>query len=126
MTIKDRIETANDFVKIISEHGRRFFHYEGRVGKFEVRRGHVYWICEYKQKPIYLSYRYWRFHHGGTLRALVNCLADYIRGKGNLPVDHIGPWRESLCGGDLWGYGVDEMQTVRDRIKLLTETQVSQ
>jgi hypothetical protein len=119
--INDRIRIANEFVKIIAAHGRQFFHCKGTIGWFYVKRGHVYWVCEYSGKHIYLSYRYWTFHHGGTLRSLVSSLANFIRGNGSLPVNHLGPWPDHICEGDLWGYGKDEMQKVRDKCNALIQ-----
>ena len=38
-------------------------------------------------------------------------------------IRHFGPFPEWSCGGDLWGYGKDEMQKVREEIaKILKES----
>lgn len=57
---------------------------------------------------------HWKwFTNGGTLKRLCEALRDYILGRAEFPTNHLGPWPEMLCGGDLWGY-VDDMQKVRD------------
>lgn len=121
MSKENRVDTANKFIKIISDHGRRFFEHKGEVGRFELKNGHIVWVCEYTKKHIHLSYQYWKFHHGGTMRHLINQLADFIRGKRELPLGCLGPWSETMCGGDLWGYGKDEMQIVRDKCTSLND-----
>jgi hypothetical protein len=55
------------------------------------------------------------------MRHLINQLADFIRGKRELPLGCLGPWSETMCGGDLWGYGKDEMQIVRDKCTLVND-----
>ena len=115
-TKEQRIEVANRFVKIISEHGRKFFERNGKVGYFDIEHGHVVWHCEVAKKRIWLSYKYWSFGNGGTMRALINALANYIREGGELPMRHLGPWPKWIGGdGDMWGYGTDEMEKVRTR-----------
>lgn len=111
-----RLRIANHFLQIIGTHGRQFFNFKGEISRFEIWNGHIYFIDSYTRKSIYLSYKYWQrgFTQGGTMRALVNALADYIRGKRTLPIDYLGPWHPMLCDGDLWGYG-DSMEEVRKK-----------
>lgn len=109
-----RANIANELLRVIAACGRQFFSHDGRVACFDVDgRGHVWFVDAYSQKRIYTHYRYnWRgFTNGGTLRALVENLRDYIR-TGEPPSLGLGPWPAELCGGDLWGYGTD-MQRVR-------------
>jgi hypothetical protein len=124
-----RVAMANRAIEIIASHGRKFFslHADGRkteeperLSRFELRQnGRLFFIDKYTQRPIYVAYRLgrWRgFSDGGTLRALVEELADWINGKCNdFPLNHLGPWPEWICGGDLWGYG-EEMAKVREQI----------
>lgn len=121
MNKKEKIETSNKMIKIISDHGRRFFYYRGDVGYFKTKNKRLYFVDEFTKKEIYLYYRYWSFHHGGTLRALVNALKEYIMNRAEFPLNHLGPWPEYLCGGDPWGYG-KEMETVRNKCAELTLT----
>jgi len=117
-----RLDLANAMIRIISEHGRRFFCHEGRVTRFELdARGRVWLIDAWREKRIYLAYKYWNrgFSEGGTLRALIQNLYEFIVHNAEIR-HHFGPWPQTLCGGDLWGYG-NSMQTVRDEIKKLQE-----
>jgi hypothetical protein len=128
---QERLSIANRAIAVISAHGRKFFSLsaEGRtvthnrISRFELRaHGQLWFVDKYTQKSIYTSYRRgrWRgFSEGGTLRALVCEMADYISGKRkDFPVTCFGPWPEWVCGGDLWGYGED-MKVVRDEIHAL-------
>ena len=126
-----RVDLANEIIRIISQHGRRFFSLsaerreplpesEDRISRFELdARGRIWFIDKWSQRKIYTAYRYrWRhFSEGGTLRELVNSLRDYIRtgeGLGVLSL-RLGPFPEWLCGGDPWGYGAD-MGTMRAKV----------
>lgn len=119
---EQRVETANAFLRIISEHGRRFFKHEGRVSRFEIGRGgHVFLVDKYTQRRVYTHYYRWRgFTDGGTLQSLCKALAEFIAGRADLPLSHLGPWPDWVCGGDLWGYG-DDMAEVRRRCRELSE-----
>jgi hypothetical protein len=116
MTKEERLANANEMLRAIASCGRKFFAHEDRVSRFEVdQRGRVWFIDKWTQKRIYTHYRYdWRgFSEGGTLRALVERLRDFITQGKQLPPTIFGPWPEWVCGGDLWAYG-DAMQRVRD------------
>lgn len=128
---QERAKRANALLQTISEHGRRFFHHDGRVARFEVdERGRVWFIDAYSQKRIYTHYTgRWRgFTLGGTMRWLIESLRDYIR-TGKVIVGHFGPWPDEICRGDLWGYG-DDMRAIRKKavelaIAAMAETEVS-
>lgn len=62
-----------------------------------------------------------RFSEGGTLLSLCMALRDYILHDKPIPMGHFGKWPEHLCGGDLWGYGFDEMEKVRSEVTALME-----
>lgn len=121
-TRRQRVTRANEFLRAISEHGRRFFHDDGRVAHFKLdMRGRVWFIDSYSEARIWTHQEGgWGLHFtgGGTLLDLCKALRDYIMGKRCLPLNHLGPWRSELCGGDLWGYG-DDMQLVRNKCKEL-------
>lgn len=113
-----RLETANAFIRIISDHGRRFFHHEGRVAHLDLdARGRLWFVGEWNGDRQYTHHvgRWSRFHQGGTMKALVEALRDFVMGRGPLPLKYLGPWRPEYCGGDLWGYGDEEMAKVRSR-----------
>ena len=124
MTKQERMDVANEFIRIVASYGRRFFSYSGRIGRFELgSRGHIYWRDEYTQKRIYTHYLYdWRgFSNGGTMRGLVIALREFIAGRGSLPLGALGPWPNYVCGGDLWGYGADEMEQVRAKCRAMAK-----
>lgn len=120
---KRRMEIANGIIRVVSEHGRKFFAHSNGLSHFEIDEltNRLWFVDGYTQKRIYTSCRWsrWRgFSEGGTLRALIENLADFI--TKNVPIrHHFGPWRRELCDGDLWGYG-DSMQAVRDEVAKLT------
>lgn len=116
LTKRERAEIANKMLSAIASCGRKFFAYEDRVSRFEIdERGRVWLIDKYTQKRIYVAYSgRWRgFSDGGTLRALIERLRDYITIGALLPAQIFGPWPEWVCNGDLWGYG-PAMQSVRE------------
>lgn len=119
-----RVEIANKMIKIISSYGRRFFYNksDGAVAFFVIKNKRIYFVDDYTKKEIYLHYRYWNkgFLHGGTLRHLVNHLKNYIQGRSELPLNHLGPWPQTMCDGDLWGYG-ESMEQVRKECNLLNQ-----
>lgn len=134
-----RAAEANRVVEAISNHGRRFFYCgpgsdpseggarakkcpEGRVARFEVdERGAIWFRDDYSWERIYVAYegRWKRFSHGGTLKSLVQALRDYIRTGEPIAPGWFGPWDEWIARGDLWGYGVEEMERLRAVIRTL-------
>ena len=132
----ERLATANKVIEIIAGHGRKFFstYTEGRSSKldpervshFSIQNGKIWFIDKYSQKAIYVAYRRGRWRHfseGGTLRDLVLALYDWIRGDPEgFQFHRFGPWPSWVCGdGDLWGYGLEEMAIVREKVKQLIE-----
>lgn len=112
----ERVALVNALLVEIGACGRRFFARSDRQARFELDpKGRIWFVDDYSNRPIYTHHTRdsWRgFSHGGTLRDLVIALRDFIR-TGQPIVGHFGPWPQSTCGGDLWGYGED-MQRVRD------------
>jgi hypothetical protein len=113
---QQRAAHANDLVKIISDHGRRFFYNanKDRVAGFSVApSGHIYFTDDYTGTPIYVAYQgRWRgWSHGGTLRELIRRMARYINTGKRLSLDWIGP--ERFDQSNIWGYTSDEMTKCR-------------
>lgn len=113
---RDRANTCNVLLAVISTVGRRFFHYDGRVARFEVDDdGRVWLHDEYTEKRIYThrpKHGHWRgFNHGGTFQYLVAEMRDFVTGKTYAVSSgrfSIGPeWAH-----DPWGYGADDMGVV--------------
>ena len=122
MNIDERQKRAaviNKLIKAIGGCGRRFFFSKrfDRYARIEVdQRGRVWFIDDYTEKRIYTHYHYWKrgFSHGGTMKDLVNAFRDYITKGVHVPAGMLGPWPHWLAYGDLWGYGDNAMQEVRD------------
>jgi hypothetical protein len=112
----ERLTKANQMLVIISAHGRHFFKHENKVSSFIFKKGQLFFVDCYTQKSIYVAYkgRWNSFSEGGTLRSLVEALANYIKHDDKPPLDHLGPWPKWICGGDLWGYGEDMAQVQRE------------
>lgn len=133
---RERTDVANEIIRIIASHGRHFLSMNSdrraiepsaRVSRFEWVGGRLYYRDKYTDKLLYVHHdaRFGilnrGFSDGGTLRAVVLHLRDFIRGKSVVNIRHFGPWPEWVCGGDLWGYG-DEMDAVRSKIAELLES----
>lgn len=120
-TKQDRVDACNRLLAEIGKVGRGFFQTNvPRAGdgqaKFELRRGHVYFVDDYSGKAIYTAHTRddWRgFSHGGTLRDLVIALSRFIRTGSTIAPSYFGPWPAWYCGGDLWGYGSDMVKVRR-------------
>ena len=102
----DRLKIANKFIKIISKYGQRFFYNNKtkQTAYLKIKKNCVYYVSEYSGKEIYLHYRYWKFHHGGTLRYFIEELKEYIMGKCNyiLIMSALKPFRKEICNDNLW------------------------
>lgn len=121
-----RAEDANQVITAISQHGRRFFY--SPANKYGIAstayffvcpHGKVYFRDNYTDESIYTAYRgRWNmFSHGGTLKSLVEAIANYIRTGEPIERGYFGPWKDDFCGGDLWGYGKQAMTELREKIK---------
>jgi len=118
---RERAQAVNDLVDVIAARGRHFFRgdvaQDGRcrVGRMEVDdAGRCWWVDERSAARIYTHYtgRWRRFSHGGSLRHVVLCFRRYVtHGTAMPPV--FGPWPDSFCGGDPWGYGAEAMAQIR-------------
>lgn len=114
--INERVEHANALIKVISEHGRKFFERNGVVATLELdKNGKVWFVDEYSKARIYTHYhhRWHRFSHGGTLRDLVCAMRDYITKGKQLSIEWIAPTRWNPDNGDIWGYGKESAAAVR-------------
>lgn len=118
-----RVAEVNQVIFIIANHGRRFFFSQSsqRYASMEVdARGRVWFIDDYSGKRIYTHPTTWGskwrgFTHGGTLRALVEDFRDYICTGTPLNPFVLGPERNNLCLGNIWGYEPDQMLAVREQ-----------
>ncbi len=116
----ERLEHANAVIAAMARHGRRFFYCEryDRTSHFVIDdRGQLRFVDNYSGKAVLLvKGGKWRgFSNGGTCRAMVENLGNYVR-TGKKCGNHWGPWPEWVCDGDLWGYGHEASQAVRNDI----------
>jgi hypothetical protein len=117
----ERAQQANELLDTIAHSGRRFFYHLTRVSRFEVDGyGRVWWLDKYRNERQFTHYsgRWRNFSQGGTLREVVERLRDYIMHGTPVPANRFGPWPDSYCNGDLWGYG-DDMEKVRSKAREL-------
>ncbi|MDW9481782.1 hypothetical protein GOB57_24340 [Sinorhizobium meliloti] len=117
-TRAERVVHANSLIEEVAKRGRGFFHHKasGRTASFEVTTGgRLRFRDEYTQKLIDTSWpgRWQHFSGGGTLQRLVSDLTKYVAQGERIPPGHFGPFPEFLCGGDVWGYGLETMADLR-------------
>lgn len=119
---KERMAHANDVIRAISKHGRRFFYSEKNdaIASFQFDpQGRLCYRDEYFQKTfiVHIGKRWTTtFSNGGTLKRLVEALAIYIRTGNPIPCGHFGHWDGSDAQNDLWAYGSDAMNEVRSEV----------
>lgn len=117
---EERLERANDFIHAVASHGRRFFCHEGIVCWLEIdERERIWFVDAWRGDRVYTHHHgpWSKFHHGGTLKGLVECLRDFIR-DGTRLSRRLFYWPDWYCSGDLWGYG-EAMEPVRDAAERL-------
>jgi len=118
MNLDERIERlakANIFIQSMARHGRKFFRHKDSVSWLEMDvRGRIWFFDSYTRKRIYTHYRgRWKhFTGGGTLKMLIEALRTYVMTGKKLSRRALW-WPDWYCGGDLWGYGKEEMEPVR-------------
>ncbi|CAI8799638.1 LPD29 domain-containing protein [Pseudomonas sp. IT-P74] len=122
LTLKrHRAEQVNQVIRIIADHGRRFFYSQAvnRYVSMEVdARGKVWFIDDYSGKRIFTHDTVWGakwrgFSHGGTLKDLVKEFRDYICTCEPLHPGFLGP--ERFNDSNIWGYDEAGMMAVRER-----------
>lgn len=110
MTEQERLNAANEFIKVIAGCGRKFFRYEDFVSFLEISdTGRVFFIDYYTKKRIYTHRRFvkWRgFTSGGTLKSLVEDLRDFIKKGALLNAKYFEHDTEKGYRNP-WGYGED-------------------
>lgn len=112
----ERVEHVNALIKMIGNHGRRFFFRDGRYAYMDVDiTGKVWIMDENSCQRIYThNERKWKgFMHGGTLRSLVEDFRDYILRGERIHLDVICPERTASEDGNIWGYPDDEAKKLR-------------
>jgi hypothetical protein len=116
----ERLAHANQLIRIISSHGRRFFFNEthDRIAELVLcSRGRVWFLDDYTGKLIYthkttLTNKWRGFSHGGTLRNLVEMMRDYIVNGWPIREWYLGQERD-FTDGNVWGYSQEAIEAVR-------------
>lgn len=116
-----RVDQVNQVIRIIADHGRRFFFNEtaNRYACMEVdQRGKVWFIDDYSARRIFTHKTTWGgrwrgFSHGGTLRSLVEGFRDYIRTGEPMHPGYLGP--ERFNDSNIWGYDIEGIRAVRQQ-----------
>lgn len=113
----ERINQVNKLITYISSIGRRFFNDDYKVSCMFLKNGRVWFYDSYSGKNIYTHYSgRWRgFTHGGTMRNLIIEFKNYIMTGNKINPNYFGPFPEWMCGGDLWGYGKENMELIRNK-----------
>jgi len=115
-----RLEHANQLIRLIASHGRKFFSHKDRIAELSLdQRGRI-WLCDdYTGQLIYTHYsgRWREFSHGGTMRDFIVILRDYIQYGKQLPLGIICYERRGMHDGNVWGYDPDEAMKLRDACK---------
>ncbi|MBD9599356.1 hypothetical protein IB252_05875 [Pseudomonas sp. PDM10] len=116
---RQRAEQVNQAIRIIADHGRRFFYSQSvnRYASMEVdARGKVWFIDDYSGKRVFTHETVWGgrwrgFTHGGTLKDMVKAFRDYICTGEPLHPGYLGP--ERFNDSNIWGYDEAGMKAVR-------------
>lgn len=112
----DRVEHANELIRLIASCGREFFRHGETIAHMEIdKRGKVWFVDQYTCSRIYTHYSgRWRgFNHGGTMRRLIEALRDYITKGDMLNPRIIAPIDFYKDGSNLWGYEPSEAEALR-------------
>ncbi|NIN67548.1 MAG: hypothetical protein GTO63_23160, partial [Anaerolineae bacterium] len=108
-----RMIDVNRLIIAMSECGREFFQYQGRVSDIWMdHNGRLWYVDCWSREKIYLHSKRTRFGGrfcgGGTLVCLVKRFKDYIWDGRKLHPLTFGPWENWPDEkGGLWGYGKD-------------------
>jgi hypothetical protein len=114
---EDRLVIANKMIEVIGRHGRKFlFNEHNGFTKMDLEKGRVYVTDCYTGKRFKATESSWSkkgFSSGGTMRRLLEDLAEYVETGMPMPRGHFQTRRYSY--GDQWGYGEEEMKKVEEQ-----------
>lgn len=123
-TKQERLNHANELIKVISEHGRRFFYNQKNDCLSELKiddNGKVWFKDDYTQKWVFTHKTNWTnkwkgFSHGGTLRDLIEQMREYIIKGTQIHEGYIG-LKRSYQDGNVWGYPDEDLEKVLENAK---------
>lgn len=117
--MRERLEHANKLIEVIAAHGRRFFWSESRqrTARLDLTLGCVFFTDAYTGKLICTATegRWDGFSNGGTLKALVEDMRDYI-----VDGERIARWKivmprhDDTLEDNIWGYSGEAAKAVRE------------
>lgn len=116
---EQRVEHANELIRMIGSHGRRFFwsSKHQRFARLELdARGRVWFVDDHTGTRVFThrtNGRWSGFTHGGTLRSLVDDMRDYIMLCRPIPHWRIAPEQMGDPTKDIWGYGLEAAEALR-------------
>lgn len=124
-----RVEDVNKVIKLIGDHGRRFFYYPAYTGAehgtysyFAFAKQHLLMFVDGRTlnaiNPENTG-RWERFSHGGTLREMVVALAQYVNTGEPIPIDYICTPRRDPANGNIWGYPDTAAESLRAAVMQL-------
>lgn len=114
----DRVNAANEFIRMIANCGRRFFRNTG-AGQdayltLNTRLNIVWLFDDYTGARINISKegRWDGFSHGGTLKSLIGSIGAFVLNGSTMRYGYFQPIMDNGFE-NLWGYG-DDILIVRD------------
>jgi hypothetical protein len=117
----ERLNKANEFIRVIATCGRQFFNHDGFISFMELSQSkRVFFIDYYTKKSIYTHRKNvaWRgFTPGGTMKSLIEALRDFIKNGKTLRLSY---FQDDMGNGfrNPWGYGKD-LEIVKDAAEKL-------
>ena len=129
MNKQERLEAANEFIKVIASCGRNFLSSNSDIRNKEAKpfvsfmeidkRGRVWFTDYYTKKRIYTHYdgRWRGFTSGGTLKMIVESMRDFITKGSTMRAGYFQPEMDNGFGNP-WGYGEDILIVKDAAIKL--------
>jgi len=118
-----RLDNVNAFIKVIGDHGRRFF-YNSKSDRYAYMeldgRGRVWFVDDYSGERIYTHRdgRWGGFSQGGTLRMLTEVFRDHVK-KGKKINARYFTGRSWMEDHHPWGYPSDSLEVLREEGVLL-------
>ena len=114
----DRVIAANEFIRVIANSGRRFFHNKGAghdaYVALNARRNIVWLFDDYTGARINVAKEgYWDgFSHGGTLKSLAGSIGRFVLNGATMRYGYFQQIMDNVFENP-WGYGEDIL-IVRD------------
>lgn len=112
-----RVDQINELIKLIANHGRKFFSNGETIANMEKdKNGKIWFVDHYTRRRIYVAYKHeWAgFTSGGTMRALVQAFYKYIKDGTPVSIKALAEPSFYRDGGNVWGYELSEAKKMRE------------